>query len=56
MFALGQDVDPVIFHGTYEFEILGSPKRFYICQGQHDSDALYWAGSDLQETDYTYST
>ena len=48
--------DNIIFRGTYEFQILGRPMRFYICEGEDEFiNRLYWAGSDLVDMEYTYS-
>ena len=41
-----------LFAGSYEFEIMGTPYRLYLCEAE-ESKGLYWAAANLANLDYT---
>ena len=56
-FVYGNDGDkvvklPSLFAGTYEFEIMGSPYRMYICECE-ESKQTYWSVADIHDNEYT---
>ena len=38
--------------GSYEFEIMGAPRRLYLCEHE-ESNAIYWAVVHLEPDDWT---